>query len=376
MGAVEHLKTLSCLGLPPEAAMIAITPLLHEIIPHGWARMGLFEPDATIVGGYAEHPGTGPLFRENLHRFMNDAESPGASFPSAFKATAIGHTLHLQGSRWLESAYYREMEAPLDACWILDAMIGDENGTFAAVNLTRPRSARPFGEGDLKRLDHLRPWLAHALRRRPQNSPNPKYRKLIGYGGRLVASGQMILTWREDIVFQTSGLEFLLAILSGEFNYTQRMPAHSGLDPVIRALLRRLGDAADGAFNSPPRIELHSPYGLLTLDAKWLTPPGAIPGDVAKDPKSCFIAVAIELREHAIAHAVRILRNSGATPAQLKIGIQLGLGKTKSTIAAELGLKPSSVADLTKKLYQRVGVHNAAELGLKLWMDQNKHSSI
>jgi hypothetical protein len=36
MGAVEHLKTLCCLGLPPESAMIAVTPLLHEIIPHGW----------------------------------------------------------------------------------------------------------------------------------------------------------------------------------------------------------------------------------------------------------------------------------------------------------------------------------------------------
>ncbi len=38
MGAVEHLKTLCCLGLPPESAMVAVTPLLHEIVPHGWSR--------------------------------------------------------------------------------------------------------------------------------------------------------------------------------------------------------------------------------------------------------------------------------------------------------------------------------------------------
>jgi hypothetical protein len=30
MGAVEHLKTLCCLGLAPESAMIAVTPLLHS----------------------------------------------------------------------------------------------------------------------------------------------------------------------------------------------------------------------------------------------------------------------------------------------------------------------------------------------------------
>jgi hypothetical protein len=31
MGPVEHLKTLCCLGLKPESAMVAVTPVLHEI---------------------------------------------------------------------------------------------------------------------------------------------------------------------------------------------------------------------------------------------------------------------------------------------------------------------------------------------------------
>ena len=49
MGAVEHLKTLCCLGLPPESAMIAVTPLLHEIIPDGATHTMLFGPDARAV---------------------------------------------------------------------------------------------------------------------------------------------------------------------------------------------------------------------------------------------------------------------------------------------------------------------------------------
>ena len=56
MGAVEHLKTLCCLGLPPESAMIAVVPLLHEIIPHGWSPLALLAPDATITSTYAENP--------------------------------------------------------------------------------------------------------------------------------------------------------------------------------------------------------------------------------------------------------------------------------------------------------------------------------
>jgi transposase len=31
MGAVEHLETLCCLGLPPASAMLAVTPVLHEM---------------------------------------------------------------------------------------------------------------------------------------------------------------------------------------------------------------------------------------------------------------------------------------------------------------------------------------------------------
>ena len=40
MGAVEHLKALCCLGLPPESAMVAVVPVLHEIIPHDGSTPG------------------------------------------------------------------------------------------------------------------------------------------------------------------------------------------------------------------------------------------------------------------------------------------------------------------------------------------------
>jgi hypothetical protein len=59
MGAVEHLKTLCCLGLKPESAMVAVAPLLHEIIPHGWARACLLEPNGTMGNGYSGKSGSG-----------------------------------------------------------------------------------------------------------------------------------------------------------------------------------------------------------------------------------------------------------------------------------------------------------------------------
>jgi DNA-binding CsgD family transcriptional regulator len=89
-----------------------------------------------------------------------------------------------------------------------------------------------------------------------------------------------------------------------------------------------------------------------------------------EDPKSCLIAVTAELLEHPLAHAARVLRQEGATPAQVKVGIQLALGKTKAKIANELGIQLNSVASLTQQLYQTLGVHNAAGLGARIWLPQ------
>jgi hypothetical protein len=122
-------------------------------------------------------------------------------------------------------------------------------------------------------------------------------------------------------------------------------------------------------------MEVLTAYGVLTLEAKWLVPMGILPADAARDPKSCLISVTIELHEHAIAHAARVLRESGATPAQVRVGIQLAVGKTKPVIADELSIQRSSVEGMTKKLYQTLDVHNSAELGAKIWLGEKRSES-
>jgi DNA-binding CsgD family transcriptional regulator len=80
--------------------------------------------------------------------------------------------------------------------------------------------------------------------------------------------------------------------------------------------------------------------------------------------------VTIKLYEHALAHAARVLRESGATASQVRIGVQLALGKSRPAIADELGMRLSSVADLAKRLYQTLDVHNSAEFGTKIWLGE------
>ncbi len=186
-------------------------------------------------------------------------------------------------------------------------------------------------------------------------------------------SGQLIVSSDARLVHQTSGLELLLRMLAGERgDYTRYVAASKSLPAPVLKLLRQITGAANGTSNTPPRMRISTAYGVLTLEAKWLMPTGTLPPDAAKDPKSCLIAVTIELHENPVAHAARVLRGSGATPTQTKVGIQLALGKTKSVIADELGVQLSSVADLTRRLYQTLDIHNSAELATKIWLGQKQ----
>jgi DNA-binding NarL/FixJ family response regulator len=240
------------------------------------------------------------------------------------------------------------------------------------VHLTRPRSARPFTTDDVQKLDPLRPWLAHAFRR---SLPESRSQDLVraSVTGRPVLSGQMILTADAKVIYQTRDTRDLLTFIDQrtiEARYRSsdrdRLPA-----PVLK-LLQAITGAANGNSNAPPRMQISTAYGVLTLEAKWLVPTGTLPADAARDPKSCLKSVMMELHEHPIAHAARMLRESGTTPAQTKVGIQLAFGKTKPVIADELGIQLSSVVDVTKRLYQTLDVHNSAELATKIWLDQKQ----
>jgi hypothetical protein len=107
----------------------------------GWCRIGFLAPDGTITGGYAENPELAALYRERLWIFLRDPSSPvSLVFGPAFRAAGIGWALPLQGRGWLESAFYREIEAPLDSCWILDAAIGDRGNATATSRVHAARA--------------------------------------------------------------------------------------------------------------------------------------------------------------------------------------------------------------------------------------------
>jgi DNA-binding CsgD family transcriptional regulator len=376
--AVEHFKTLCCLGLPPQNALMAIAAAVRDVIPAAWTRIALFNEQGNVTAGYAEHGDFPAVAVARYPHFMdNEPSSIAALMLPAWRAAGIGWTLHRQNADYLHSGYYDEIERPLDACWLLDAFVHDGTRSIVGLTLSRPRSANPFRSDDVVVLDSLRPWIAHAFRERVAAASQEQNGSLEQIAVSPLHKGTVIVDASGHVLFRTAGSAQLFMMLTGAMEQIER---HHGVRDVemptaVQRVVRDLVTTATGGAAAPPRARVQTVWGMICLEAVWLAPPGATAADIVENRDTTQIAVNLELREHAILHAARVLRESGASPAQVRIGVLLATGKSKPEIAQELGVKPSSVVDATRKLYARLDVRNAAELGMRFWIEGREGAS-
>jgi DNA-binding CsgD family transcriptional regulator len=370
---LQHFSTLCCLGLPPQPALMAIAAGLRDVIPSSWTRICLHDDDGAITLGYAENGAFPAVFVERFdHIAKAQPGSIAALLVPAWRAAGIGWTLHKQNAEYLNTAYYHEIERAVDACWLLDAIVHDGTRSRVSLILTRPRAAKPFRSEDVVVLDRLRPWIAHAFREQITAARDDQDHWMAGSA---LHKATMIATAAGEILFRSAESEQILMMLNGtsldsrkhSAKYVPRTPA------VVRDVIDKLVRAATGHVASPPSANVVTPWGLICLEASWLTPFGASARDVVADHDAMRIAVNIELREHAVPHIARVLRQCGVTPGQVRIGVLLATGMTKPAIAQELGIKSSSVIDATRKIYERLEVRNAAELGMKFLTAGPRH---
>jgi DNA-binding CsgD family transcriptional regulator len=365
-----YFRTVCCLNLPRQAALIAIARALHEVIRSGWNRIGMLGPSGTPGAGFSENLEYMPLALERMESLLREQDSVGSIFPRAFAMGAVGMTLPAQDGAYLRSSWYRDLERELDACWLLDAMIQKDGGrTMVGLIMTRPRSAKPFSEDDATRLDRLRPWIAHALRERhacASKGPNATEHSYAAAG---LIKATAIVDVAGRIIYGSRGTNYLMYLCAGLTNDTIGLtaPRVRTAPSSVLAVIRRLRTAASEAWSAPPRATMTTPWGRLVIEASWMIPAEEDATEVARDPRGSLISVNLELQEHAAAHAMRVIRSYGAPASQVRIGTMLALGRTKPEIAAELGLKISSVTDAAKKLYDRLDVHNTAQLSKLLW---------
>lgn len=372
MSAVEHFKTLCCLGLPPQPAMIALSAAVREVIPAAWTRMVLYDEQGAVTTAYAEH---GDFTALAIERYPHFAETEPSSIAAlmlpAWRAAGVGWTLPRQNADYFHTGYYAEIERPVDGCWILDGFGHDGRRSIAGLQLSRPRSAKPFRNDDVALLESITPWFAHAFRDRVAGDRAEDTADL--FAANALQKATVILDADGHVLCRTAGIPQMFMMLNGSAEEIKAAAGTraDGLPTIVQRVVRALKGTASGDAITPPRARVRTSWGTFCLEAVWLAPAGAGAADIVADRRSARIAVNIELREHIVAHAARVLRESGASPAQMRIGVLLATGRNKPQIAQELGIKASSVIDATRKLYARLNVRNTSELAMRFWAAGN-----
>jgi hypothetical protein len=101
-----YFRAICCLGLPRQAALIAIARALHEVIHSGWNRIGMLGPRGTPRAGFSENLEYMPLALERLEMLAREPGSIASMVPRAYATGAIGMTLPAQDGAYLRSACY------------------------------------------------------------------------------------------------------------------------------------------------------------------------------------------------------------------------------------------------------------------------------
>jgi DNA-binding CsgD family transcriptional regulator len=371
--AAAHLRTLSCLGLPPEAALVELAPLLREIVPADHVRIGLLDENDMPIMGYAEHPDFIALFFKTFDWVLSDPTSPAHIFMETHRRQRVGGMVGRQNAAYFETAYHQEFERQLDSHWLLEGAIPHGRRNVGSFNLTRRRLAKPFTAEDVRALERIQPWLSHALAPRAARViANESSTSTFAMTPHLRAS--LILDWDLRCLHRTDNAEQLLYLLDHTTDNWRTQPRRDGVLPgIVRrvAASLRISAHADAEETAPPLRRRDTAWGRVVVEASWLRP------DLNLDPACCaqaapaghLILVQLELRRHARAHAASVLRRAGATPLQVQVGIEILSGVSKADIADRLGVKRSTVEDASRKVYARVGVHSAADLATLCWRE-------
>jgi hypothetical protein len=113
--AVGHFKTLCCLGLPKQAAMIAIAGALHDVIPSDWNRIGLFDEHGNPGAGFAEHPGSVPLMLKHIDLFRGQDRNWTTFLGQILGAGGTGLITGRYRDLYTRTGVFNLLDRPLDA---------------------------------------------------------------------------------------------------------------------------------------------------------------------------------------------------------------------------------------------------------------------
>ena len=347
--ALASVRQLCCLGLPREALIAELLTAVQTVIPSttnvfvGLGQNGLpcdVVPEFLIpeaLEAYADQVPRTPYTQAMLAKNID-----------VYRYQRIVDDLPNLWDDFYHSDLYNLVWRPYGQYHCLQALVRDERGPCGLLHLFRLRHSRPFSADEKVQLERLLTYIEHGLRA-PVSA-------MVDYAdsGR---NEMLILDAMGTLLHASAAARELLALAcfpAYRIDTGDTMP----LPPEIPQICRHLQFIFQGRNAPPPVIRHENPRGRFIFRAHWLDPLGAATGKL--------IGVTIEHQEPTVLRTWRALRAWELSPVQMEVCLLLTQDHSQEAIGHRLNIKPTTVKDHVRKLYDKLGVARRDELTARL----------
>jgi DNA-binding CsgD family transcriptional regulator len=357
--AEARFKQLCCLDLAGESVIPALLTELHILVPYYWARVFLIDESGRITNSYDEHPDahlSAEVYWQEFHG--RPGRELGGTFPDVIR-TQIGvsdfeETLGRQKiglNSFRRSDFYNLIyrTTGIDLFLRLIVREGGRGRPLGVVTMHRALGEDRWTPEEKRKLGELEPFFAHAMTTR-------------GKVDALVESGRngLVVADRAGkvISFSAQGGQLLFLAMHDRVASNNTLAPSIILPPQVVKLCRDLSRIfADDPTASAPTYHHENVWGGFQFRAHWLD---------RSDPDSGLIGVTVNHKEPL---RVRLVRRIGEFPLngrEAEVCLHMANGASNDAIADRLGISKHTAIAHGRWIYNKLDVHNRAELVSKL----------
>jgi DNA-binding CsgD family transcriptional regulator len=351
---IAHFRQLCCLGIDSPTAMPSLLKSLHGLVGSNSNGFYWAAHNGDITNVYMEQLMPKDISAYFFKEFLNN---PNREFSALDlrkylpKGQVVGNTAKVFPKSFHRSDVYNLIWRPQSRKHMLWARVRDAAGHANGITLSRLVGEAEFSERDEQMLTQLVPYLAHALNARPATP------------AQLVDAGEsaVIVVNRNGQVEHESpeGRRLLLLaahprVAPGAVDWRN----DSLVPAVLRQLLDRIEAIAAGRPASPPVIEQQNPWGKFIMRAYPMQ--SSAPGNTG------LVVILIERHVPLKLKLLNAMQTLPLSAKQKEVCLLLTEGSNYQNLAERLNVRPNTVVDHVRKIYDKLDVRSHHELLSKL----------
>ncbi len=361
---VAHFRQLCCLGIDSQTAMPSLLKALHGLIGSNSNSFYWAAHNGDITNVYMEQLMPKDIAACFFKEFVNNRKREFSAVDLRRylpKGQVVGNSAKVFPKSFHNSEVYNLIWRPQSRKHLLWARIRDAEGRANGVALSRIAGDSEFSDHDEQLLTQLAPYLAHALNAR-QAAP-----------GQLVEAGEsaaVVVNRRGGVEHESSEGRRLLLLAAHPRIAPGAVDWRGGslIPPVLEQLLSRSEAVAAGRPASPPVIELQNPWGKFVLRA--------YPMECGGSSANSLVVILIERHIPLKLKLLNAMQSLRLSAKQKEVCLMLTEGSSYQNLALRLGVRPNTVVDHVRKIYDKLDVRSHHELLSKLAQASNPISPL